>query len=64
MEKQQITWYGKQIEECTKVELIECINFMNDKNFSYNQWVTNDSRKEAEKLKEENTKLWNILQRI
>ena len=25
-----VTWYGKNLEDCTREELIECVRYLND----------------------------------
>jgi hypothetical protein len=54
MQYRLIKWYGKNIEDCTKEELIECIKYLNDTNLKLYNF---DYQKEKYKTKEEKIKI-------
>jgi len=56
-------WHDKEIKDCSKEELIECIEFLTSQRKSYSDYLTNISRIELEEVEAENKKLWDCLGR-
>jgi len=54
-------WAGKRLEECTKEELLEAIEWMHSPQaFEYEMHQMRDST-ECRRLREENARLWQAL---